>query len=1486
MAGNTLGKLFIDLFLRDEQFQEAVGGAEKRVKRFSKSMNDASKAISGAFVGAVGAAKVAVAGFTAAAAQVGAAFEEQIVTVGALRGLERTDQAFQDLTDRARELGSSTAFSATEAAEGMQNLVRAGFDAKQTVEAIGPALKFAGAAGATLDQSTSVLASSLKQFSLEADQATRITDVFAVALKESKFDISSLDQAMRQGAPQAALFGNSIEETTAILAQFVNMGLEGSVAGRNLRGMLSSLAKPTDEAVAALKDMGLTLEDVHPATNKAVDIIHKLGDAGMRVDQALAIFGRQFGGQIAAVVQQVADGTSTMDSLNEMLGESAGSAAAMYDQMMDTVSGRFKEAKSAVEELMISVFDQFSGPLTSLLQQMARTIAHVADFFNHEAGRIGAGFEKHLGRAEKWLEANKNEIAAAFLFATESVVDLLSALGKLAKILPEIALAMKLIFAVNIAMRFYSATMTVIQGLVGLKATLAALRAELTVTTGGIFLLVTAFGAVVAALHSVTKGYFDAKRAARSWSNEQSAIEAASKEATDRILKKYKEEIFNSKILESQQRKELAAAGKLTDARRDELNLIRRLTKDELALSMARGEMVEHEGFLRTVRSLYEELHEDAVPVVTERIQELQAELGRMEGKARRIENLHDELKKYSKHAADATARTQGFKGGMEELAAAVGSYDEEIQRAKKAIRLLKAENDDAQASLLQGYAESTDAAGELADAIRDMGDTNSKERKKEEKTAVETAERAMQAAIDARRGESRALEDALADKATALSLSHRRELRSLQEKETGALDAAKDSGTATVIVTAEFSRARTSMEARHARERTRFDIDQRQEALDAARRAFEKEAAARAATRSAMQNIDRDGLSESKRLTLERSDFFAKHENLTADERARAEEWFQGRIKDARKQERQEAVQSAQDTIARAADVARKVAGFAKQIVSGVVGATTKAFKVVGDVFGRIASAAKDAVGSVFGALTGGDVQIDPLDFVKQGVDQAAEEGGSVADAAVSFVQEMAANAGSFIAGMVDALPAVIDALVAAIPEIVAAFVDALPAVVAALVEAIPEIVSALASAMPEIIDAIAALLPDLVNALAGVMPQIVEVLAQAVPDVIAVFAENLPTLLEALAQQLPQIIAILAEAIPSIVEVFVENLPTVIEAIAAALPDLISVVAEQIPVLVQALVDQLPVIVDALIESIPPIFDAIMEALPILVDGLVKEIPRLVLALLDALLEMVPVLIEQLVVIVEALMELLPQVIDMILAALPDIISALMDAIPRIVQSVLDAIPKIISGIIHALPDIIESLVSQFPHMITDLVLSLTKAIPEIAIAFTKALFTELIPLSVTLPVIMVKELGLALWDLIKGLVQWIADWFRDLFSIGKDKSSSYSGISYVPATMRGVTLHAGEAVLTADENARRQFGGAAGAGQTNPGAPVITPESSGESGATEVLFGVDGRVMDGAIVRANRNGKGQITRMMTKRAGVTGGTKSHPRRSNWSG
>ena len=255
MDSSNIAKLFVEIGFKDKELRRGLRNAERSVGRLSTGINRMNSALGGAASKAFYALTGAVTGFMTASAVVGARFDREMTFVGAISNA--TEDDLQSLTDKARELGATTMYTATQSATAMQNFARAGMDTNAILSATGPALMLAGAAGESMDLSTQSLAATMAQFNQQGYDAGTVADVFATALTGSLFDLRSLTEAMKYGGTVGANFGMTLEETTAALAQFRNLGLEGSLAGTNFRMAMAHAAKSTDKARKVLDKYNL-----------------------------------------------------------------------------------------------------------------------------------------------------------------------------------------------------------------------------------------------------------------------------------------------------------------------------------------------------------------------------------------------------------------------------------------------------------------------------------------------------------------------------------------------------------------------------------------------------------------------------------------------------------------------------------------------------------------------------------------------------------------------------------------------------------------------------------------------------------------------------------------------------------------------------------------------------------------------------------------------------------------------------------------------------------------------------------------------------------------------------------------------------------------------------------------------------------------------------------------------------------------------------
>lgn len=311
-----------------------------------------------ALAGVVAAIAAMTVKFLADVAKIGAQFESTMAEVGAVGRM--TAEQLAVVSQKARDIGAATAFSASEAGEGFILLARAGLSAEQQVGAIDATMKLAGATATDLSTATSGVVATLAQFNLGVDQSSRVADVFAAAASGSLFSVEELTTAMRYGGTVAGGLGIDLESATAGLMMFRNLGLEASQAGTTYRQVMLSLTKPTSEMTEGLAKYGLTTEDVNPRLHDFGEIIQTLADRGVDVSQ---VFDKRAAGAMLALVKNAREGRNEFTQFSDDLNKSAGTADEMYGRMMDTVEGQSKIMKSAIEEVKLAIFDTFSTTL-------------------------------------------------------------------------------------------------------------------------------------------------------------------------------------------------------------------------------------------------------------------------------------------------------------------------------------------------------------------------------------------------------------------------------------------------------------------------------------------------------------------------------------------------------------------------------------------------------------------------------------------------------------------------------------------------------------------------------------------------------------------------------------------------------------------------------------------------------------------------------------------------------------------------------------------------------------------------------------------------------------------------------------------------------------------------------------------------------------------------------------------------------------------
>lgn len=352
--------------LRKEQaFQESSWGkVTTNLEGFSTKMNSMGDSLTGFGRNMSMKVTTPIVGMGTAAVMAGMNFEEGMSKVQALTGATAEEMA--ELEGMAKDLGETTRFSATEAADAMSFLGMAGYDTNQIVSSMPGLLDLAAAGQLDLGRAADITTNVMSGFNIEAEETGRVADLMAAAASSANTSVEQMGGAMSYVAPVAAGAGLSIEETAAAIGILSNAGIQGERAGTSLRSMIASLQNPTGQTAKALEDLGLSADDVNPSMNSLSDILKTLEEAGMDSSQAMQLVGVEAG---PALLAMLSEGSSGLNEYTEELKDSNGAASEMAETMSDNTKGSLTEFKSALEGAGIAASEHLLPPLTDLIKR-------------------------------------------------------------------------------------------------------------------------------------------------------------------------------------------------------------------------------------------------------------------------------------------------------------------------------------------------------------------------------------------------------------------------------------------------------------------------------------------------------------------------------------------------------------------------------------------------------------------------------------------------------------------------------------------------------------------------------------------------------------------------------------------------------------------------------------------------------------------------------------------------------------------------------------------------------------------------------------------------------------------------------------------------------------------------------------------------------------------------------------------------------------
>lgn len=354
-------------------------------------MVGAARKIGEAFVDMASQAGGAVKSFVEDSINVGATFERSVDQIAATLGYSAEDIAnnvdgaadkMTALEAKAKEMGASTNFTATQAAEGLNILAMSGYDAQHSMEMIEDVLHLAAAGSMDMAQAAGYISGAMKGYNDETKDSAYYADLMAKGATMANTSVSQLGEALGQSAATAASYGQSAESTTLALLRLAEQGETGANAATMLAAAMKNLYSPTDQAKAKMQELGVNAFD--PVSGEARDfntVINELQTALGKYSAAerTAVTDTIFGIQgFEAYNKMVVTSTDKQNEWTEALAASSGEAANQYATMTDNLQGDIDLMNSAMDSLKLSIYESLQPSLRDMTQFGADSFSQMA----------------------------------------------------------------------------------------------------------------------------------------------------------------------------------------------------------------------------------------------------------------------------------------------------------------------------------------------------------------------------------------------------------------------------------------------------------------------------------------------------------------------------------------------------------------------------------------------------------------------------------------------------------------------------------------------------------------------------------------------------------------------------------------------------------------------------------------------------------------------------------------------------------------------------------------------------------------------------------------------------------------------------------------------------------------------------------------------------------------------------------------------------
>lgn len=386
-------ELFVTLAIKDTAYKQGLKDAESNASSSTSKIGGAFKTVGKVAKTAMAAGSAAAVAFTKTSIDAGMNFDTAMSQVAATMGT--TVDKIGNVEAKAEEMGRTTKYTATEAAEGMNILAQAGLSADEQISGIGTVLNLASAGAMSLEESASYTAGAVKGFGDSMGNASYYADLMAKGATLANTNVRGLGEAFSGSAATAKNYGQSADSATLSLLRLAEQNVTGSEASTALNRAMADLYTPTDNASKALDQLGVSAYKSNGEAKDFNDLVDELNGSlqGMTAEQKNNALATIFTTQgLQAFNKMTASSDATVQKFWKGIQDSSGSAAQQAATQLDNLKGDITLLSSATEGLELGFYNTFSGAIRGAIKGVTSEVSGLAEAM--ESGGISGAFSK------------------------------------------------------------------------------------------------------------------------------------------------------------------------------------------------------------------------------------------------------------------------------------------------------------------------------------------------------------------------------------------------------------------------------------------------------------------------------------------------------------------------------------------------------------------------------------------------------------------------------------------------------------------------------------------------------------------------------------------------------------------------------------------------------------------------------------------------------------------------------------------------------------------------------------------------------------------------------------------------------------------------------------------------------------------------------------------------------------------------------------